>query len=217
MALTEPLASVHHSNLGRPSLGLDQGDVGARPIAEILEPSCRGQDPIEPLQAGLGVAERLAGRKDPDVGDRQIADLDPDGILILELDRLLRVRSDGNPRQSLVRIINRMRDVEVVLERAALAFLGVSTIRDELAVGVEDRVGPETGGEDVGLGQGDLELAGLQVEVLADQEIQCLVERQAIGWPFVRDRREVERAEKGNLGQRGNGRDCGLRQERAAG
>ena len=70
--------------------------------------------------------------------------------------------------------------------------LGVFPVGDELAVGVEDRVGPEAGRQDVGLGLGDLEELGAEVEVLADEPVDRLVERQAVRRPLVGRRRDGE-------------------------
>ena len=74
-------------------------------------------------------------------------------------------------------------------------------VGDALDVGVEDRVGPEAGGEDVGVGLGDLERLGAEVEVLADQPVDRLVEGQAVGRPLV----------LGGQGERAEGRDEGDR------
>ena len=58
-------------------------------------------------------------------------------------------------------------------------------VRDELGVGVEDRVGAETGGEDVRLGHRDLHAVGDQVEVLLHEHVDRLVDRHPAGRPFV--------------------------------
>ncbi len=54
-------------------------------------------------------------------------------------------------------------------------------VGDELAVGVEDRVIAEAGGEDVGLGHRQLEFERQQVEVALHELIDGLVESQAVG------------------------------------
>ena len=53
-------------------------------------------------------------------------------------------------------------------------------VREELIVRVEDRVGTEVCRQDVGIGHGDLESRGLQVEVPLDQERDDGVEGHAI-------------------------------------
>ena len=51
-----------------------------------------------------------------------------------------------------MRIIDRMRDVEVILGRTARLARGKAAVRDELSIGIEDRIGAEAGGQDVGPG-----------------------------------------------------------------
>jgi len=56
---------------------------------------------------------------------------------------------------------------------------------DALDVAVENRIGAEARGEDVGLGLGDLERLRVKVEVVMDQPFDGLVEGESIGRPVV--------------------------------
>ena len=58
--------------------------------------------------------------------------------------------------------------------------VGVAPVGDGRGVGVEERIRPEAGGQDVGLGLGDLVELGAEVEVLADQPVDGGIEGQAV-------------------------------------
>ena len=78
-----------------------------------------------------------------------------------------------------------MRHVQVILGRAAGPLVREAAVGHELAVRIEDRVGPEARGQDVGAGLGDLHGLGSQVEVVRQQELDRLVERQSVGGPLA--------------------------------
>ena len=103
---------------------------------------------------------------------------------------------------TLVGHVERVRDVQIILNGAAGALSRVLAIRHELGVGVQDRVGAEAGGQDVGVGHGDLEELTAELKVLSDQLLDGHVQGHTAGRADVLgDRREVERADLGR-GQR---------------
>ena len=74
-----------------------------------------------------------------------------------------------------------MGDIDVVLGRARL--LGERTVGDELRVDEQQGISPEPGGEDVGLGLGDLHHLGPQVEIGLQEPADRLIQGQATGRP----------------------------------
>ena len=71
--------------------------------------------------------------------------------------------------------------IDIILRRAIRPPHRVRAVRDELAVGVEERIGPQAGGQDVGACLGDFELFGPQVEVLVHEQLNRLIDREAVG------------------------------------
>ena len=90
--------------------------------------------------------------------------------------------------------VERVGNVDVVLGLATRTVAGVLAVRDELGVGVEDRVGPEAGGQDVRLRLRNLDRLGPKVQVLVHQPIDRLIEGQAVGraWVFLGGRKRQE-------------------------
>ncbi len=102
--------------------------------------------------------------------------------------------------------VKRIGNVEIVLKLTAGALRRVIPIRDELAVGVKERVGPETGGQDIGIGLGDLVKSRAETEVLLNEPLDRRVEGQPIGGALIlaaaRNRQQTVRA---NLRERQDG------------
>jgi len=114
-------------------------------------------------------AKRFLRGDDVHVRGVEVVDLEPDGILELRLGDPAGLLGDERTCPPLVANVERESDVHIVLGRAAGAIPSVFAVGDELRVCVEDRVGPQARGQDVGLGEGDLEPQGDQVQVLAEQ------------------------------------------------
>ena len=144
------------------------------------------QDPghrAQPLAAGRGEADGFAGRHQVDISDVQVVDLHPHGVLVLGLERLLGPRGHFGVRQPLVA------DVERIDHRGAVVGLArpgrrVAAVGDRSDAGEHHRIGPQAGREHVGAGLGDFEGLGSQVDVVADQDFDGPVERQAAGGPL---------------------------------
>ena len=198
-------------------LGLRQRDLGG--LALDLEPEVSRPGPPSPwavsprlvcqvVEAGAGLADGLAGGQDVDELGVEVIELEPDGVLILRLDHPGGPAGDERPRLALAGHVERVGDVQVVLRLPARPVRRETAVGDGLDVGVKDRVGAEAGGEDVGLGLGDLERLGIEVEVLADQPVDGLVEGQAVGRALIVTRRRAGRASR-RARRAGSGRGRG--------
>ena len=164
------------------------------------------QEFADPFEVDLAVLERQLARLDVDVDGVQVVDRLADGILELGLGHLLGHPGHVDPRQPLAGHVERDGHVHVVLGRAAGPGVRVPAVGNELAVGVEDRVRPQAGCQDVGVGHGDLEPQRQDVEVALDQDGDRLIQRHSA---FLADRghvdarRQVEIAVHRHVGRQG--------------
>ena len=90
-----------------------------------------------------------------------------------------------------------MRYVQIILGWSARPPVGETPVGNELAVRIEDRIGPQARGQDVGAGLGNLHGLGPEVEVVLEQKLDRLVERQPVGGALaVLSGRQRQRAVK---------------------
>ena len=82
---------------------------------------------------------------------------------------------------SLVRIVNRMRKVDIVLCRPDRLLNRVCAVRNKLAVRVENRVGPQARRQHVRPHLRDLQKLRAEVEIPLHQKLDGLVDRQSVG------------------------------------
>ena len=179
------LLGLANLKLGLLDLGLEGEDRILGDLLALQEILVDLQELGDPLEVGLAEGQGELGRRDVDEGRVEVVDLLPDGILELGLDGPPGGPRDLGSRLPLVADVERMRDVDVVLGLAAGTGPAVSAVGHELRVGVEDRVGAQARGQDVGLGHRDLVPHGDDVEVLADHEVDGVVQVH----PVLRRRR----------------------------
>lgn len=83
------------------------------PIADRLEEHLQADD------RGTRVGDCLAGQQGVDEGAIEVIDLDPDGVLILGLQDRVGPLRDPRPGRDLAGQVERVLDVQVVLDRPA--------------------------------------------------------------------------------------------------
>ena len=156
-------------------------DVGTRAGLVSVEAFVDPQNLVQPLDARFQVTHRFTRDQHIHISDIEILDRQPHLVLILRLHHLECARRISHAIPTLVSIVNRMRYVDIILCRAVWPPHRIRAVRNKLAVGVEERVGPQTGRQDVGACLGDFELFGPQVEVLVHEKLDRLIDREAVG------------------------------------
>ena len=209
--MEDKLARLRDPHLGGLFLHLDPQDVGAEKVRLLVQSLRHREHPVESVHTGLGEPRRLASGQGVDIRRVEVADLQADRVLVLRLEHVHGPLGHDGPCLALAGEVERLRDVDVVLGRPARSIAPILPIGDELAVGVEDRVGAQARGQDVGPGLRDLEPLRAEVEVVADEPLERLVEGQTVGGPLVlgplRQRQGSEDIETGDR-QRSGGRRC---------
>ena len=168
------------------------GHVGGRQrcrLAGLLRAERLG-----PTDRGLGGEPIDPRRLEVDEGLVDVVDLAADDILELRFQRRLRHPGHDRPRLPLPRDVERVGDIEIVLRRPARRGVGERAVGDELAVEVNERIGSQAGGEDVGVGLRQLVAEGADVDVVGHHPLDGDVEREAVRRPLVVGETPVELA-----------------------
>lgn len=182
-------------------------DRVAHVVGALVGPALERREPLLlPLQRGRGGEPVDAGCLQGDERPVEVVDLTPGHILELRLERRPGHPCHDGPRLTLLRDVERQRDVEVVLRGAAGPPVVKRSIRDELGVHVDQRVGPQAGGENVGVCLRELVPQRADVEVGGQHPVERRVERQPVGRAWIVDDRPVDR--RGGVGRRGGCRRC---------
>ena len=120
--------------LGGVALDLDPAHVGGRPLPAAEERLGRLENAVESPDARPRVADCLPRCQHIDIGCVEVVDLLADGVLVLSLDDPLGTSGHFGAKPALVVKIQRDRDVQVILDLAARALLGVTSVGNELGV-----------------------------------------------------------------------------------
>ena len=145
-----------------------------------------------PAHRGLGGKPIDPRRLEVDEGLVDVVDLATDDILELRLQRRLRHPGHDRPRLPLPRDVERIGDVEIVLRRPARRGVGERAVGDELAVEVDQRIGAQPGGEDIGFGLGELVAESADVDVVGHHPLDGDIEREAVRRSLVVGESPVE-------------------------
>ncbi len=109
-----------------------------------------------------------------------MVDRDPYGVLVLRFDDALDPRRVHHAHLTLMREVQWIRGVHVVLLLAAGTLARVVSIRDKLAVRVEDRIRAQSRGEHVRLGLRNLERLAPEIQALCQEPTDRLVEGETV-------------------------------------
>ena len=164
-----------------------------------------------------------AGHQSVDPGGLQVdeapvdvVDMPPNDVLELCFKRGLCHPGHHRAGLPLLRDVARIGDVEIVLRRPARPLVGELSIGDELRVHIDERIGAEARGQDVGIGLCEFVSQGADVEVTCHDSIDGRVERDAVGGPLVVEDRVIDRGCWARNGGRCYGRGECLGQRHAA-
>ena len=185
----EGVAGVFHAGAGFVELDGEAGVAGGGGFLAFALNDFRLID-----ESGLGGEEAGTGGLEVDEGAVEVADLTADDVLILGLEDAFGGVGDLDAGLAFLGEVEGDGEVGVVLGGAAGPDACEGAVGDELAVDVENGVGAKAGGEDIGVGLGDFEFEGLEVEVVVEHVLDGGVEGDPGGGALVvDDRGEGER------------------------
>ena len=175
-------------------------DHRQRGLSSFLDPRLPSDQFRQTFATLKAQKESLPRGDHVDVGGVEIIHPLADRVGELGLDGALGPLRHDRSRDPLLGHVERYGHVHVILRLTARPIVGIVAERNELTIGVENRIGAKAGGQDVGLRHRNLIPKGLDLKIALDIALNRRVESETVGRTNIfRLAGILKRTEIGNL------------------